>query len=283
MSNLDALLGRLWRDYRDLNSQVDRIHKLLEGRGEKIVNDHIALRTFEDPRIGLDAMGRKFESMGYKACEDYRFEEKKLKARHFEHPAGTPGTPGTPGSPGADVSYPRVFISELELGRCSANLRRIVAGLVGQLDDATCGQWDLPMIGRPWRISRADYQMLADESEYAGWVAAFGFRANHFTVLVNALKTFASLEQLNDFLKANGFALNSSGGEIKGSPKAMLEQSSTLADIVPVPFSDGIVDVPCCYYEFARRYPMADGSLFSGFVTRSADRIFESTNRRDSK
>lgn len=268
MPNLDALLDRLWRDYRDMNSQVGRIHKLLEGRGEAIVNDHIALRTYEDPRIGLDALAGKFESLGYKACEDYRFEEKKLKARHFEHPSG---------------GYPRVFISELELGKCSANLRRIVAGLVEQMDDATCRQWDLPVIGRPWRLLRADYQTLADESEYAGWVAAFGFRANHFTVLVNALKTFASLEQLNDFLKANGFALNSSGGEIKGSPAAMLEQSSTMADVVPVELSDGVVNVPCCYYEFARRYPMPDGKLFSGFVTRSADRIFESTNRRDGK
>ncbi len=32
--------------------------------------------------------------------------------------------------------------------------------------------------------------------------------------------------------------------------------------------------------EFARRYPAADGRLYSGFVAKSADKIFESTDKR---
>jgi hypothetical protein len=38
-------------------------------------------------------------------------------------------------------------------------------------------------------------------------------------------------------------------------------------------------EIPTCYYEFARRYPLADGRLYQGFVAASADRIFESTHR----
>jgi hypothetical protein len=37
--------------------------------------------------------------------------------------------------------------------------------------------------------------------------------------------------------------------------------------------------VPACYYEFARRYPIANGELYQGFIAASADKIFESTNR----
>jgi hypothetical protein len=48
---------------------------------------------------------------------------------------------------------------------------------------------------------------------------------------------------------------------------------------VKVDFSDGAQYIPGCYYEFARRFPMPDGRLFRGFVTGSADKIFESTNK----
>jgi hypothetical protein len=111
-------------------------------------------------------------------------------------------------------------------------------------------------------------------------LAAFGFRANHFTVDVNALKTFDNLESLNSFLKANGIQLNTSGGEIKGSPRVFIEQSSTLSGEVTVQFADGAKTIPACYYEFARRYTLPNGKLFSGFVAKSADKIFESTDRR---
>jgi hypothetical protein len=36
--------------------------------------------------------------------------------------------------------------------------------------------------------------------------------------------------------------------------------------------------IPSAYYEFARRYPDKDGKLYSGFIAKSADKIFESTD-----
>jgi hypothetical protein len=43
-------------------------------------------------------------------------------------------------------------------------------------------------------------------------------------------------------------------------------------------FAEGAFGIPSCYYEFAQRFPMPDGKLFNGFVTRSANKIFESTD-----
>ena len=97
---------------------------------------------------------------------------------------------------------------------------------------------------------------------------------------IDYLKKFEGVAEVNTFLKENGYQLNSSGGEIKGTPEQLLEQSSILADHVEVQFSEGLETIPGCYYEFARRYPDANGNLFSGFIAGSADKIFESTNYR---
>lgn len=265
VKNLDELLERLWHDYAGRTPQAPRIHALLEGRGERVVNDHIALRTFDDPRVGIDALAPAFTRFGYAEAGGYEFAAKKLRARHYEHP---------------DARMPKVFISELKTGECSASLRRIVAELLGRVDgDAALGP-GFAVSGRPWDVSHAIFEELAGESEYAGWMAAHGFRANHFTVAVHELATFGGLAELNDFLKTSGFTLNTSGGEIKGTPGMGLEQSSTLASEIEVGFSDGAFVVPGCYYEFAMRHRCADGKLFSGFVAQSADRIFESTDRR---
>jgi hypothetical protein len=74
--------------------------------------------------------------------------------------------------------------------------------------------------------------------------------------------------------------MNASGGEIKGTPGELLEQSSIMARRLPWPFADGEThDIPTCYHEFARRYPDPEtGRLYEGFIARSADKIFESTN-----
>jgi hypothetical protein len=127
-------------------------------------------------------------------------------------------------------------------------------------------------------LSYNTYSKLREESEYAAWFYVFGFRANHFTVSINSLKKYDNIVKVNELLKKNGFALNTSGGEIKGTPADMLQQSSTIADTVMVDFLEGSFEIPSCYYEFAQRYPDTNGRLYNGFVAKSADKIFESTN-----
>jgi hypothetical protein len=264
MGIVNQTLNRLWKNYTEINQQAGAIHRALDVRGEKIENDHIAFRTFDAPQINIDSMARFFLSLGYEEKGVYDFPIKKLRAKHYEHP---------------DLHQPKIFISELKLRQFSKSLQNILQGLIHQIPKQLPQQEDFLLAGVAWNpISWCTYLDLQKESEYASWMAAFGFRVNHFTVFFNSLKTFDSLGILNTFLKKNNFALNNSGGEIKGSKEEYLEQSSTLAYPVEVPFSDGKKTVPGCYYEFAKRYFLPNGKLFQGFVAASADKIFESTD-----
>ncbi|TNE94060.1 MAG: DUF1338 domain-containing protein [Gammaproteobacteria bacterium] len=259
------LFEELWNQYRTVTPSAEKIHQLLgESQGREIVNDHIALRTFNIHPVGLDALAQHFLALGYHPGGEYHFKAKKLFARHYEHPA-----------PGA----PKVFISELLVDQCSPELQTIVHELVSHVSTENVKAKDFLYSGRHWELNYETYQTLLKESEYAAWTAAWGYRANHFTVSVNHLEQFNSVQAVNDLLKAHGHTINGSGGEVKGSPDDLLEQSSTMADRVPMLFADGEHLIPSCFYEFALRYPKPDtGELYSGFVAASADRIFESTN-----
>ncbi len=264
IKTLPALLDKMWKDYVEINPLAQKVYDLLAKDDEQILNDHIALRTFNHPRLSIDVLAKPFLESGYKYIGDYHFTEKKLYAKHFEH---------------ADEKMPKIFISELLLEQFSPELNKIINRLVNEIPAGKENEFDFVSAGRPWKVSTKDYQDLLKESDYAAWVAAFGYRPNHFTVFINALKKFSDIKNLNEYLKSNGFKLNSSGGEIKGSKDVCLEQSSTLANNIEVSFSDGNLTIPACYYEFAKRYPMQNGKLYQGFVAASADKIFESTNQ----
>ncbi|HLL23180.1 MAG TPA: DUF1338 family protein, partial [Kofleriaceae bacterium] len=162
----------------------------------------------------------------------------------------------------------------------SPSAQATIAGLVEQLPADFGTRADLPWAGRPWRVTYAQYKTLLAESEYAAWVAAFGFRVNHFTVDVGALATFPDLHALVAFLVEHAFVMNRAGGVIKGSAAERLEQASTIADAVEVAFEDATVKIPSCYYELALRYRLPNGETFQGFVPASANKIFESTDVR---
>ena len=262
---LDELFARLWADYAAITPQAERIQMLLADRGESVRDDHVALRTLGVPGLGISVLARPFEALGYIARERYRFDDKKLVARYWQHP---------------DPLRPKLFASELCVAELSPSGQQLVDRLLAQLPRGFADRDDLAWAGRPWQVRLAEYDTLLAESEYAAWVAAFGFRVNHFTIDVNALTTFPDLEALSAFLVEHGFELNQRGGIIKGSPAACLEQISTVADEIEVEFADGKRAVPSCYYEMARRYLLPTGELFHGFVPASADRLFESTDVR---
>lgn len=265
-TDIDTLFHNLWENYCVVTPSAQRIHRLLDSsQGGAIVNDHIALRTFNLEKLNLEKLAAHFRALGYRQGGEYWFEAKKLYARHFEHP---------------DATVPKVFISELVVEQCSDALQAVVQKLVDAMEPSLVTRPDFLYSGRHWDLDYATYQTLLEESEYAAWLAAWGYRANHFTVSVNHLSQFRTLAEVNQRLKHEGYRLNSSGGEIKGSPKELLEQSSTMADRAEVDFSDQTVRIPSCFYEFAVRYPDTDGELYSGFVAASADKIFESTDSK---
>ncbi|PAV24757.1 succinyldiaminopimelate aminotransferase [Tamilnaduibacter salinus] len=263
-SDRHTLFQKLWEHYLTVTPSAQDIHRLLGGtQGQAIVNDHIALRTFNLDPVRLDRLAEHFRVLGYQRGGEYHFDAKKLYARHYEHP---------------DPTAPKVFISELLVDQCSPTLQAIVGDLVAQVDPAAVDADDFLYSGAHWSIDEATYRTLLEESEYAAWMAAWGWRPNHFTVSVNALEQYTTLASVNEALKDAGYRLNDSGGEIKGSPEVLLEQSSTLADEADVRFRDRTARIPSCFYEFAKRYPDKDGKLYGGFVPASADKIFESTH-----
>jgi hypothetical protein len=265
-TNVDTLFDNLWQSYTSVTPSAAEIHKLLgDTQKADVLNDHIALRTFNIEKVNLDKLAAHFLAVGYKEGGEYHFKAKKLYAKHFEH---------------SDPTKPKVFISELLVEEFSEQLQKTIHALVDQIDEASVIADNFLYSGTHWQIDSSTYHALLEESEYAAWTAAWGYRANHFTVNINHLANFETIEEVNKTLKDSGFELNTSGGEIKGSPEVLLEQSSTLADKSAVQFSDGEQAIPSCFYEFARRYAMPDGELYTGFVAASADKIFESTNVR---
>ncbi len=262
-----AVFDKLWEKYSTENPSADRIHQLFSTKGRPVINDHVAFRTFNDPRVNIEVLAKPFIDGGYVPRGEYRFETKKLRARHYE-------LPGSPESP-------RVFISELLLENFSNFLQDTIRDNLNGVSHEILSSPELIFQGTVFSpLIHKVYRRLREESEYAAWLYVFGFRANHFTVSINHLPDFKGIEEVNEFLKKEGFSLSYSGGEVKGTPAQLLEQSSTLADMAEVEFQEGKFSVPSCYYEFAKRYNDLSGKLFSGFIAGSADKIFESTDYR---
>jgi len=263
--NLEQIFERLWNDYTAKNPSAYSIYNLFSDHGEKVQNDHIAFRTFDDARMDIKVLAEPFLERGYKLVGQYKFSQKNLSAKHFELPG--------------NEKSPRVFISELILENFSSAMQDTIRTTIDRVDPEVWKSKDLIFAGNPFGIpSFKTYELLREESEYAAWLYVHGFRANHFTVSVNSLTGFGTIEEVNEFLKENGFLLNSSGGEVKGSKEQLLKQSSTLAEIIPIKFSEGVREIPACYYEFAERFMDVGGKIFSGFIAGSADKIFESTD-----
>jgi hypothetical protein len=260
-----TIFERFWNSYSTENPSAKRIFDLFAAEGEKVVHDHIALRTFDDPRMNIDVIARVFTDNGYEARGDYEFKAKKLRGKHFEHKG--------------DPMAPKVFISELLTDQFSDYLQTTISGYLNRLSDSAYADPDLVYGGSVWgKIPFATYNKLREESEYAAWLLVYGYRANHFAVKVNELKKFTSLQTVNEFVKGNGYRMNTVGGEIYGTPVELLEQSATMAEIQPFEFTDGVHEIPSCFYEFTLRYNQPDGKQYPGFIAANADKIFESTN-----
>ena len=246
-----------------ISSSISKFQSSLSSTENTIVHDHIALRTFDDQKVQIDALMMPLVSSGYTCKAKYTFPKTHISAQHYEHPDG---------------SLPKVFISHLECHHFSEKFQATIETLLTQIPQNLIGQWDFFLTARPWKISFDSYETLKNENAYAAWVAAFGFRPTHFAVQTNLLEQYSELTTLNSFLKTHGFELNNTGGEIQGSPEVFLEQSSLKAAKTLVEFSDGMYPITGTYYEFAKRYSMPNGTLFNGFIPESASNLFQNTN-----
>ena len=116
MMSLENIFNRLWMDYTSQNPSVQNVHDLFVNNGEKVFNDHIAFRTFDDKRVDIDVISKLFLKNGYVERGFYTFKEKHLIAKHFEH--------------NTDKTAPRVFISQLVTNDFSEYLQNTIKELI---------------------------------------------------------------------------------------------------------------------------------------------------------
>jgi hypothetical protein len=172
----EDLFDCLWRRHVALSPSAQRLRAALKERGEAVVEDHVAFRTFDLSPVGLESLAAPWMDRGWVETGRYEFPAKRLTARSYSHQSG---------------GYPRVFVSELRTQEFSGRLQRVARECVGAVDALGT---DLLLAGRPWpAVDRATYDALRAESEYAAWLAVFGYVANHFTVSVNSLRGFDDL------------------------------------------------------------------------------------------
>ncbi|KAA8497273.1 hypothetical protein FVE85_1002 [Porphyridium purpureum] len=309
VANARAVFDRLLRQYERRTPQMAQVRSRLvdeSGRALPLENDHVAFRTLGTAPLGISSIERVLESLGYTRRDGLSFEQKKLDAFWYSAPES------------ADTLYdplPRVFVSELRFHELTNDAQRIIHEYVAQVDDRYKpggalfapqsvdemveffgGDEQTPVL--PWpAVTRAHYDRLSSESEYAGWVLTQGNQLNHFTVSVHSLPDHLdTCEKISDALSdvSQGAALvfnRSGGGIVKVSPDGLLRQCATMAAEVPFRFADEADEclIPGAYVEFAERLALPAYKDLrkcdlkrhmrrDGFESANADRIFESTS-----
>ena len=300
---LEKLFAVLWDRYKRRVPYAAQYQSLVEQKGGKVRNDHLAFRTFNcatgaQPR-GVEAIARIFEALGYVKKDFYPFEDKHLSAWHWEH--------------AKDPRNPKIFISQLEVGQLtlptSAAIEKTVAqardpfvspdiqkplAVLAQgkdLDPAPAETLGAHLAGcfvRPWNPPLR--QVVTDvnkESQYAAWTLLHGNAVNHFTAYINEqnVREWTDLEATVNALRAAGLPMKD---EFEGEKGSKLRQSSTKAaedecDVLESNGATGKLKWSYAYYELAERgnVPGPDGKSmrFQGFLGAQATNLFEMTKR----
>lgn len=286
---LSFILDGLIRRYKQRVPDVQTIFSAMMREGiinseDEIENDHIAFRTLGVPHLGVRSLEKVFLFYGYRKRDYYFFGEKKLNAWWYAPPF---------------KGMPRIFISELRVDDLSPRAEAVITSYTSTVKRDPVDLLDLEdpvavdafLHSSLWKLpTLADYDLLAQESEYAAWTIYNRYYLNHFTVAVHSLKEgYNTIEQFNAFLEKEGLVLNDAGGKIKRSADGGLLQSSTVAQLVQEKFADGRTKmIPGSYVEFAERKVMNSYQHLSkdellprhrreGFEAANADKIFEST------
>lgn len=294
-----GLLDRLWDHYCGRVEYARQYRDLVLARGGRVVNDHIAFRTFNAPTgelpPGITALSRMLEPLGYTSAGEYEFPDKYLNARHFEH---------------ADPLLPKVFVSQLDVARLPEDaaqaIRQVVGAAVDRLDSATLttlqqagsisAEEQAALIQRlfeyvttrPWPAPpRQTVLEVNKASQYAAWTLLHGNDVNHFTAYINEQQVpeWPDLEATVEGLRSAGIPLKP---EIEGDPGSKLRQTATQAveEDAEVTEDDGKparLRWSYAYYELAERGevtgPDGRSRRFNGFLGPQATNLFEMTRR----
>ncbi len=295
------LLDRLWEKYLDRVPYARTYANMVTEKGGRVVNDHIAFRTFNmhtggQPE-GIRAIKHIIEALGYAPVEKYIFKKKKLTATHFEHPDGI---------------FPKIFVSQLEVGQLPEWAQNVIYQVVKDTtyllsvkalellqvlrsEKVLTQEASLFLLDdlanyfrRPWGIPiKEDVLKINDVSPYAAWTLLHGNSVEHFTASVNfqGVDEWASLESTCEALKNAGVPMKET---IEGQEGCSLRQSATQAvkEEVEVKTGEGteLINWTYAYYGLAQRDFINEGGktkLFSGFLGEQARHLFDITKTRE--
>ena len=282
---LNALLGRLWENYCARVPSARRYRELIEEKGGRVVNDHIAFRTFNtrlgNVPSGIIGLSRIFEPLGYRAAGSYEFTDKHLIARHYQHD---------------DPVMPKIFISQLQVdelpGACATLINEAVAGARDSFRDHDPGRlidaaYDF-ITTLPWAPPRASIvEHVNKESQYAAWTLLHGYNVNHFTAYINEqnVADWPDIDTTVAGLIKAGVAMKDS---VEGEPGSKLRQTATQAvdedcDVRDDQGRPSKLRWSYAYYELAERGdvegPDGKPTRFQGFLGPQAALLFEMTKR----
>lgn len=299
---LKKLLEKQWAIYKERVSYAAKYADFVEGSGGKVVNDHIAYRSFNcdlngGQPSGLQSTREILEALGYEKKESYQFKIKKLNAMHFEHKD--------------DPTFPKMFVSQLEVNELDNKVSALIEGAVkscrtvlteksrdllaqlkrgGSIDNQQTESLTDNLVDyftRPWNVvSEEVLQEVNEHSQYAAWTLLHGNSVNHFTAFINEHKVeqWSDIEKTVDGMKELGVPMKN---HIEGGKGSKLRQSSTKAIIEKVPVLDSqgkekLIDWTYAFYELAERGMVEqDGKQveFRGFLGEQATHLFEMTKK----
>lgn len=289
MKTLEEVLFKLMERYKEKVPDVSKINNaLIKNKVIKtesdIENDHIAFRTMGVEHLGIKSFEKIFLHYGYKAEDNYIFEQKKVKARWYAPP---------------ENRFPRIFLSELQVNDFSNEIQKIIKSYTNEVTSDPVDSIDLNnseevnhfLHSALWRIpTSSDYKKLLAESEYAAWVIYNRYYLNHYTINIDNLQEgYNNLKDFNSFLESIGILLSDAGGVIKQSKDGLLLQTASISQLTKATFSEGDqLSISGSYVEFSERRVLPEYKHLpkneikrehrrEGFETANADKIFEST------
>ena len=85
--NRTDFFAEIWNQYIQVTPQAKRIQVLFHARGEHVVNDHVAFRTFDIEGFDLDRATELLAAIGYESFDHYTFPDKHLRAGQHAPPS----------------------------------------------------------------------------------------------------------------------------------------------------------------------------------------------------
>lgn len=293
---LDGMLNSMWKSYLSRVSHAAKYAELMEQKGGRAMNDHIAFRsvnTFTGSQpAGGQALIRLFEPLGYTVKGEYVFPDKHLTAKHLQH--------------ATNPNAPKIFVSQLEVEKLPkryasmvketvmdavdplSNDAKSLLKLLEQKENVSLNVIErtylinqlLKCFVRPWSAPLRDTVVQLDTvSQYASWLMLHGNSVNHFTAYINQqnVPDLPTIEATIEYCKQNGIPMKD--GDIVGPSFLRQTASRAVMEDCVVRENDGgfgTLNWSYAYYEFAQRGEL-NGELYEGFLEDNTPDLFNVT------